>query len=319
MGSIDSDFAYDDAFKTMVVESDELVLPLLNEMFGEHYRGDERIIRYGNEHYIEQGGGSEEKRITDSLLGVAGEQGEVKKYHVECESGTDGSMLARFFEYDTQIALDDSEYGNYRLTLEFPHSGVLFLRGGKMPDEMTVEFRTPGGNVSYPVRVMRMTDYTVDDFFEKRLYFLIPFYIFNLEKRLAEIDGDAGKLEELKDVYRGIAARMEETVEQGGLEEFSETVIKEMSNRVANKLAGKYGNVRKGIGDLMGGKVLETEAVRIKREGKMEGRKEGKREGKKEIIEIMLRKGQSPEQVADLTELPIDFVRSVEQSILQMA
>ena len=165
--------------------------------------------------------------------------------------------------------------------------------------------------MTYPVRVMRMTDYTVDDFFEKRLYFLIPFYIFNLEKRLAEFDSDAEKLEELKGIYRGITARMEETVERGDLEEFSETIVKDMSNRVANKLAVKYGNVRKGIGDLMGGKVLETEAVRIKREGR--------REGKREIIETMLRKGQNPEQVAELTELPIDFIRSVEHSILQMA
>lgn len=31
-----------------------------------------------------------------------------KKYHIECQSTTDGSMLVRFFEYDSQIALDDA-------------------------------------------------------------------------------------------------------------------------------------------------------------------------------------------------------------------
>lgn len=306
MENTDSSFAYDDAFKTMVVESDELVLPLLNEMFGEHYRGNEKIERYGNEHFIEEGGGAEEKRITDSLFGVEQEPKKIKKYHIECESSSDGSMLARFFEYDTQIALDNSEYEKYHLTLEFPNSGVLFLRGGsKILDEMIVEIKTPGGSVSYPVKVMRMLDYTVDDIFEKRLYFLIPFYIFNLEKWLAEIDDSAEKLEELKDIYRNIIARMEEVVEQGGLEEFSETIIKEMSNRVANKLVAKYGNVKKGIGDLMGGKVLETEAGRIRREER------------REIIAKMLQNGESPEQIAKITEISIEFIRSVEQSVLQ--
>ena len=33
-----SNTAYDDAFRTLVNECHELVLPLINEMFGEHYR-----------------------------------------------------------------------------------------------------------------------------------------------------------------------------------------------------------------------------------------------------------------------------------------
>ena len=66
----EANFAYDDAFKTMEMESDELVLPLLNEMFGEHYSGKEAIRRNANEHFIEQGAGAEERRATDSLLCV---------------------------------------------------------------------------------------------------------------------------------------------------------------------------------------------------------------------------------------------------------
>ena len=39
-----SNTAYDDAFRTLVNECHELVLPLINEMFGEHYTGDEEIL-----------------------------------------------------------------------------------------------------------------------------------------------------------------------------------------------------------------------------------------------------------------------------------
>ena len=58
----ETSFAYDDAFKTMEMEGDELVLPLLNEMFGERYTGKETVHRNANEHFIEQGAGAEERR-----------------------------------------------------------------------------------------------------------------------------------------------------------------------------------------------------------------------------------------------------------------
>ena len=41
MGNIISNTPYDDVYRTMLVEDDELVLPLLNEVFGEHYSGSE--------------------------------------------------------------------------------------------------------------------------------------------------------------------------------------------------------------------------------------------------------------------------------------
>ena len=51
MADVISNTPYDDAFKTMYVECDELVYPLLNEVFGEHYSGNEKIIRRGNEFF----------------------------------------------------------------------------------------------------------------------------------------------------------------------------------------------------------------------------------------------------------------------------
>ena len=39
------------------------------------------------------------------------------KYHCECQSNDDASILVRFFEYDEQIALDDGEVRGNVLTL----------------------------------------------------------------------------------------------------------------------------------------------------------------------------------------------------------
>ena len=60
-----SDTAYDDAFRTMEGECDDLLLPFINHMFGEEYDKSAVIKRLRNEHFIEHADGSEEKKITD--------------------------------------------------------------------------------------------------------------------------------------------------------------------------------------------------------------------------------------------------------------
>lgn len=87
---------YDDVFRTLLNDCSGLILPVINEVFGEHYTGNEAIIFSPNEHYINQQDGSEEERITDTCFKIIG--AETKKYHWECQSSTDNSMLVRFFE-----------------------------------------------------------------------------------------------------------------------------------------------------------------------------------------------------------------------------
>ena len=71
-------------------------------------------------------------------------------YHWECQSSADSSMLVRFFEYDTQIALDEGEIKKDVLTVTLPNSAVLFLRcDDATPDRMKIEIITPGGTVSF--------------------------------------------------------------------------------------------------------------------------------------------------------------------------
>ena len=52
------------------------------------------------------------------------------------------------------------------------------------------------------------------------------------------------------------------------------------------------------------------------KQGRKEGRKEGREEEKRTLIENMLKKGQTPEQISFLTDVPIDVVRSVEKNAL---
>ena len=61
---------YDDAFRTMLVDCTRLVIPVINEVFGKRYCGNEKVILYPNEHYIKRRDGEEEKRITDAAFSI---------------------------------------------------------------------------------------------------------------------------------------------------------------------------------------------------------------------------------------------------------
>ena len=117
---------YDDVFRTILNDCRELIPPLLNEIFSESYIGTEAIYFGKNEHLMNRQRGEGEKRITDSSFTV--DSVLIIRYHLECQSSGDASIDRRMFEYDSQIALEDSEEKEDGLYLPFPKSAVLFLR-----------------------------------------------------------------------------------------------------------------------------------------------------------------------------------------------
>ena len=123
----------------------------------------------------------------------------MKKYHLECESSKYSTrILVRIFEYDAQIALDESEIEGETIRVTFPNTAVLYLRNSrKTPDSMKVRIIVPGDSAEYTVPIIKMADYTADDIFRKKLYMLIPFYIFNFEKQFEILNQDDEKLREV--------------------------------------------------------------------------------------------------------------------------
>lgn len=262
---------YDDVFRTLLNDCSSLIIPLINEVFGEHYTGKERIVFSQNEHFMNRQDGDEDERITDTSFKIITGT-ESKKYHWECQSSKDSSMLVRFFEYDTQIALDEGEIKRNVLTVTLPNSAVLFLRcDDGTPDQMKIEIITPGDTVSYAIPVMKSQQYSIDDIFEKGLLFLIPFHIFSYESRFEEYEEDRDKLRQLQGEYKAIADRIEQLLNAGELSEYTKCTILDMSGKVLKHIARKYENVREGVKDVMGGRVLDYEAKRIKNEGRAEG------------------------------------------------
>lgn len=57
---------YDDVFRTLLNDCSSLIIPVINEIFGKHYTGNEKVEFLPNEHFLNQQDGNEEKRISDT-------------------------------------------------------------------------------------------------------------------------------------------------------------------------------------------------------------------------------------------------------------
>ena len=295
---------YDGAFRTILNDCWKLIIPVINEIFGETYTGEEEIQFFPNEHFIDQQDEADKERITDTNFTVSGKI--PKKYHIECESSLpDGRITIRLFEYDAQIALDEGEVTEETLTVTFPNTAVLYLRTyKKTPDKMKYVIITPGGTVQYDVPIMKVQKYSLDDIFEKRLLMLIPFYIFSHENSFPEYNSNEQKLAELKAEYQEILERLDELEQQGVIGAFDKRTIIELSGDVIKEIAQKYENVQKGVGDIMGGALIETSARRLKNEAENETKKQT-------ALKLLKRGKQTDEEIAEDTGLSVTEVEQL--------
>ncbi|MDO5425527.1 MAG: hypothetical protein Q4F41_17585 [Eubacteriales bacterium] len=264
---------YDDVFRTLLNDCSKLMIPVLNETFGEHYTGDETILFHQNEHFLDRQDGNAEKRISDSSFTVIGEKRQ--QYLYECQSTADSSMLVRIFEYATQIAIEQGEILKHILCVKIPRCAVLFLRSTRnTPDQMKIHMETPGGAVGFDVPVTRVQKYSLEELFEKDLLFLIPFYIFKFEDRFWEYNTKEEKRKELEEEYTKIMNYLDERLIDGKINAYIRKTLIEMSVKVLDHIAKKYENIREGVRVIMGGRILEYEAKTILREGIMKQAKE---------------------------------------------
>ena len=133
---------YDDVFKALILYCPTLLLLLINELFGEHYTGKEKVVHLNSEHFTTRPDGTQQKRMTDSHFIAVGETR--RTYVIECETNPDGSILIRIFEYGLQVMLTSATLAGNVLSATFPHIALLVLRSREStPEEMTLRITFP--------------------------------------------------------------------------------------------------------------------------------------------------------------------------------
>ena len=271
---------FDDVFRTMIEKMSYLAVPLINEVFHTSYPEDVKITQLRNEHQQKDG-----EIITDSCLLIG-----KKMYHIECQSTDDTTMAIRMIEYDFAIAVENAEKQGRRYRIEFPRSCVLFLRSsGNTPDYLEADVIFPDGKTHvYSIPAIKMADYTKDHIFEKNLLMLLPFYIMRYEKKKHDMRKNLELLQILLDEYDEIRINLEKELTETGKAELYTNLTK-LIVKIADHIFEKEEDIRKGIGDIMGGKVLELESERLKAEGRTEGEAIGQARGETRLGSLITR------------------------------
>lgn len=164
------------------------------------------------------------------------------------------------------------------MTVRFPNTAILYLRQTKnTPDYMNICIKVPEASCSYRVPVLKVQKYSLEEIFEKKLFFLIPFHIFTYEKNFPKYEKDEVKLAELTEVYEKLVKRLNDCAESGIISEYVKGTVIAMSKKVLDALTIKYSKVQEGVGKIMGGKILDYEAKRIRDEERVNTERERKR------------------------------------------
>ena len=235
----------------------ELIIPLINEVFGTNYPADIPIEQQRNEHQTKNG-----EKITDSRLKIAD-----KVYHIECQSTSDAEMVIRMIEYDFAISLEEAKMENGIYRMYFPYSCVIYLRGKGRKDNLELEIIMPDGQkIKYSLPAIYVEKYTRDYIFQKNLFFLLPYYIMRYEKQKKIIDQDKGKLQSLLDEYVDIQERLYESLQKQDIGKYYTDIVSFIT-KISDYIFKDSEKTKKGLEETMGGKVLELESEKLIRKG----------------------------------------------------
>ena len=298
---------FDDVFRTMVQKMPKLLIPLINEVFQTDYSEEESFEQYRNEHEEIFG-----KVVTDSIIVIRN-----KTYHIECQSVDDSTMAIRMVEYDFAIALEQSVRSGRMYEMDFPESCVLYLRNSKnTPDVLQVKVNLPGGkSFVYEAKTIKLNRYTRNELFQKNLLVLLPFYILKYEKDKDYVASDEQGLHNLLADYEEIRKRLE-TEFISEKKSVLYTDIIDLIVRISDHVFAEKENVRKGVEEIMGGKVLELRSERLREEGREEGRAEGRAEGREEGRAEGREEGVESEKIASIKKLMKNGNMSLEQAMI---
>lgn len=217
-------------------------------------------------------------------------------------------------EYDFAISLESKKIENGRYRIYFPHSCVLYLRGKGRSNTIGMDIVMPNGQIiKYDLPAIYVENYTTDVIFQKKLLFLLPFYIMRYEKSREKLDKNPKELRELLQEYEKIAGKLEDSLLGRGREAQHRYLV-EVIIRISDYIFANSEKTRKGVNAAMGGEVLDLKTDKLINEIRQDVKEEVRDEVKMEIVVYMLKKGiNTLEEIADSTNLSLEQVKKIKE------
>ena len=291
---------WDLIIKKATYSSPKLLFPLIYEIYGKKYPEDSSVVPLSTEYSVER---SDTKEISTIKADLTFCVNESDIYHFECEITYNGLITIRMFEYDISIALEHASFAEHAVwEIEFPQSCVLYIRNHRsLPDfhEAIVKF-ADGQKVRYRIPIIQAKKYTVDRIFEKRLLILLPYHILRYEHFLKHNGTNSKKVKHLLDDFREINRKLEETSEKEQKSHLYMDMIV-LIEEIADYIIPEDNEIRKGLGEIMGGKILKLRSEELLEQGEARGEARGRIDAIQNMIDLGLTREQilrkySPEE-----------------------
>ena len=242
---------YDDSFRKMAQYYPELFLTLINEVFHRRFAKDETIRAVRSEYYSDNG-----KFITDVVFEVA-----AQRFHFECQSWPDGTMLIRMLEYGFSVALDRMRMDGTDV-LEFPDGAVVYLRHTRnTPERFSVTLRNSSGD-AMPLyfHCVKVQNYSEDDMIRRHLFLFLPFYAMRYEKDWERMEQDGQQKRAFLNRFSELVQRFQEAASSNAMRQD----LLQMTQDITFHLLRRHESIRKDVETMMTDRLgtLPSEPVR---------------------------------------------------------
>ncbi len=272
---------FDSVFRTLAQKTPYLFVELINEAFGTEYTRKSKLEQLRNEFY-EKGG----KVVTDSVYKI-----ERHIYHLECQSKNDSKMVLRMVQYDFDIGLEQASKNNAMNRVELPKSCVLYLRSTRnTPNILMTEIVQDGRTMVYESKVIKISDYTMDKMFQKKLVVFIPYYLLKYEKELLKDSIASETVRSLIEDCKEIANKMRD---DKNITEQEYTDIVDAFRKVSGHLLRKHRSTKEEVNRIMGGEIYETASEKLIKKGRRIGMEEAKGNAVESFAQYFYENGQA--------------------------
>ena len=122
---------------------------------------------------------------------------------------------------------------------------------------------------------MQAKRYTVDRIFEKRLLILLPYHILRYEHFLKHNGTNSKKVKHLLDDFHEINRRLEDASEKEQKSHLYMDMIV-LIEKIADYIIPEDNAIRKGLGEIMGGKILKLRSEELLEQGEARGEARGR-------------------------------------------
>ena len=209
-------------------------------------------------------------------------------------------MSLRVLEYSLAFANSYASITSNEVVTEIQNIAILYLRiNSKTPDLYKLTLKVPNGkSVSWEVPVIKAPNYSKEELFAKKLYFLLPFYFFVFENRF-EIMERTREWKPFLDELENILQQIEELESNGALTSVEKFSLFDNSRDVLNALLAKYPDLREEVSAIMATKDYRTESQKFY----------------DEVLEEGISKGQAEERLASIRNVMSSFGVSVQKAM----